>query len=128
VLVGISATSEFVDVRVLNEQSSGPSAALVDLPVTVAVSTIGARLSRLVLPPPCPGIDYLILAQKAEGLPCPAGIVERGDCTVNILRFNCANLRRRNHGWEQSVSRDSENACFARPLHECTLLAYRLAT
>lgn len=75
-----------MDVRALNEQSKSPSATLVDLPVTVGVSTIGTRLSRLVLPPPCPGIDYLILAQKTEGQPCPAGFAERDDVTFHALQ------------------------------------------
>lgn len=70
----------------LNDQSSAPSATLVDLSVTVAVSTLGTRLSQLVLPPPCPGIDYLILAQGAEGLPCPAVFSERDDVTFRALQ------------------------------------------
>ncbi|WP_297771172.1 glycosyltransferase [uncultured Roseovarius sp.] len=55
------------------------------MPVTVAISTIGPRLSRLVLPPACPGIDYLVMVQKGDTDACPDALSERDDVTVSRL-------------------------------------------
>jgi glycosyltransferase involved in cell wall biosynthesis len=67
---------------------------LVGLPVTVAVSTVGARLPALDLPPPCHGVDYLILVQKPGNAACPARIAERADVTLCRLQSEGLSLSR----------------------------------
>lgn len=93
-VVAISFASEDVDCRVLSQTHSAPDPPLVDLPVTIAVSTIGARVPALVLPPPCPGVDYLILVQSPGTAACAAQIVARGDVSRCDLQSEGLSLSR----------------------------------
>lgn len=85
-IVAICVSSEAVDCRVLNQQQSAPDLAPVGSSVTVAVSTLGARLAGVTLPPPHRGIRYLILVQKGEGAVGSAEITERSDVTRRDLQ------------------------------------------
>ncbi len=56
-----------------------------DLPsVTVAVSTMGARVNSIDLPDPRAGIDYLVLVQRPEPT-CPTTLAARDDVRVVTL-------------------------------------------
>lgn len=78
-IVAISLASEDVDCKVLSQTHSAPDTHMTDLSVTIAVSTIAARLPGLDLPPPCPGVEYLILVQPPGNAACAARIAVRGD-------------------------------------------------
>lgn len=51
------------------------------LTLTVAIATTGPRLARIALPPPAPGIDYLITVQNMQDAP-PPDWMSREDVTL----------------------------------------------
>lgn len=85
----------------MKTEDSAPVGDQADLPVTVAISTIGARVGGLGLPSPCPGLNYLVLVQKPGSVPgsvsgpgpgpgsvsgpVPDAILTRPDVAVHIL-------------------------------------------
>ena len=52
--------------------------------ITVAISTMGARVANISLPEETPGIEYLVLVQRSDGIQ-PAAL-ERRDVTVLHLK------------------------------------------
>lgn len=69
----------------MTDKDSAPAGPTADLPITVAISALGKRLAGLPLPPPCPGLTYLVLVQKLGEARVPAALEARADVAVRVL-------------------------------------------